>query len=202
MKKLILISILSLFTIKKASSQDFTVFEHPLNSNKITLYQAIEKYVNSDEKDFKFIKIGKRLHSLVLKYDHKTFKNTSFVLIKDTINSNQFSLNQVGISSKEFHVNKENFKKLLNETNRIIKQFEDKHGEPTKSINNKERYFDENNAKITGDIIATTWVSNNVKLKITFSKEGGHGHYRYLLTISKFQDYLGNMKLPKWWNGY
>ena len=202
MKELILILMASIFTSINASSQDFDFFDYPLNSDKITLCQAIEKYGINDNNDFRFVRIGKRLHSLVVKYDHKIFANNSFVLIRDTINSNEFKLNQVALSSKEFQINEKNFKKLLDETNRIINQFEKKYGKPTKSINNKDRYFGQKNEEIVDEIIATTWDSNNIKLKITFYKGGEHGHYHYYLDVSTFEDYFGNMKLPEWWNGY
>jgi len=202
MKQLIIISIISIFAIKNGISQDFAFLEYPLYAEKVTLIQAIEKYGVNDYNDFEFIRIGKRIHSLVWKYDHKIFKTNSYVLLRDTINSNQFSLNQIGLSSNELLVNEKNFKKLLDETNKIRKQFEEKYGKPTKDVNNKERYFDQSKMETVGDIIATTWESNNVKLKITFMKGGEHGRYRYHLRIHKFQDYLGNMKLPEWWDGY
>lgn len=202
MKELISIFIASIFISINASSQDFDFFEYPLNSNKITLAEAIEKYVNNDKIDFKYIKIGKRLHSLVVNYDHKIFTNNSYVLIRDTINSNQFSLNQIGLSSREFYIKEENFIKLLDETNKLIHQFEKKYGKPTNYVNNEDRYFGQKNEKISGDIITSTWVFKDTKLKISFIKGGDHGHFRYQLRINKFQDYLGNIKLPKWWDGY
>jgi len=162
----------------------------------------MEKYGFDDKQDFKFIKIGKGLHSLVLKYEEGIFRNKSFVLIRDTINSNLFSLNQIGLHARDFRISKENFDTLLNETNSIVNQFKNKYGEPTKIVDRKERYFGQNDKDIADDIIAVTWDTNNVKLKITFSKAGEKGPYWYQLRISKFQDYYGNMKLPESWNGY
>ena len=162
----------------------------------------MDKYEINDNSDFQFIQIGERLHSIVVTYDYKIFINKSFVLLRDTVDSSQFQLNQIGISSYELFVSEANFIKLRDESNKIINQFKIKYGEPTKYVNNKDRYFDQINSEISGDIIAATWVSNDIKLKVTFSKDGEHGEYRYQLCIHKFQDYFGNVKLPEWWDGY
>ncbi len=200
--KLIFIFIATIFSLNHAVSQDFTFFDFSLNKEKLTLCQAMEKYGINDKDAFHYIQIGQRLHSLVVQYDHKIFSNHSYVLLRDTVDTSQFWLNQIGLSSKMFSVTNTHFKRILDETHQLINQFKLKYGEPTKYVDNEDRYFGQKNEGIAGDIVAITWDCNNVKLKITFAKEGEHGVYHYHLRVDKFQDYLGNMKLPKWWNGY
>jgi len=201
MKKIIITTFLSFIILINVRSQDLTFFDIPLNSGKVTLCEAIEKYGTNGNgnDDFKYGKIGKRMHSLVFKYEHKIFKNNAFVLFRDSINFSEFSLNQIGLSSREYLITEKNFNKLLKETNKVLKQLEDKYGSPSKIENLTDRYYGEENDKIPGKIIKATWETNNVKLQIEFAKDGPPGHHFYSLKIHKFQDYIGNMKIPKGW---
>lgn len=201
MKRIIIISLLSLVLLIEVRGQDLSCFDFPLYTEKVTLCEAIEKYGNNSigEEDFKFVKIGKRMHSIVLKYENGVFENKAFALLRDTISSSEFSLNQIGLSSKEYQLKEKNFNLLLKETNRLLDLLEEKYGPPTKLENLKDRYYGQENDHVPGKIIKATWDKNNIKLQIKFAKDGPYNHYFYSLKIRKFKDYIGNMKLPEGW---
>jgi hypothetical protein len=199
MKPSIFFFILVFFANYNIKSQDFTIFDHPLNA-RFSLCESIGNYNFSD--NFRFVKIGKNLHSLISDEEAKVILNMAITLMKDSMDTDSYLLNQISMSSKDYKINEENFKKLYDETEIIIDQFVAKYGNPTKLVKNETLFFGEDSEFLGGSILAATWLDGKTKLQVLFSKDVDFRINLYAIRIFKFQDYLGNMKVPNGFKGY
>jgi hypothetical protein len=199
MKPSIFFFILVFFANYNVKSQDFTIFDHPLNA-RLSLCESIENYNFSD--NFRFVKIGKNLYSLISNEEGKVILNKAITLMKDSMDTDSYLLNQISMSSKDYKINEENFKKLYDETEIIIDQFVANYGNPTKLVKNETFFFGEDNEFLGGSILAATWIDGKTKLQVLFSKDVDFRINLYAIRIFKFQDYLGNMKVPDDFEGF
>lgn len=182
--------------------QDLRIFNHELDLEEVTESEALDQFKASE--DYKFITIGKELHSLVFEIEDQIFKYNSYVLKADSIKSDCYKLNQIGLSSERLEITKYNFDRLKSKSEELIEYFRIKLGEPTKKEVITTNFWNENDPTNGEKIMMAVWVKDDVKLKIIFSLTGNekHNSYAYELRISKFKDYLGNLKLQPWWDGY
>lgn len=199
MKASIFFFILVFFANHNIKSQDFTIFDHHLNT-RLSLCESLENFNFSD--NFRFVNIGKNLYSLISDEEGKVILNKAITLMKDSIGTDDYLLNQISMSSKDYKISEENFKNLYNETEKIIDQFVAKYGKPTKLIKNETLFFGKYDKNSGGNILAATWLDGKTKLQVRFSKDVEFRLELYTIRINKFQDYLGNMKVPDGFEGY
>lgn len=106
---MILLIYFSFFTNHNLKSQDFSIFDHPLNT-RLSLCESIENYIFSN--NFRFVNIGKNLYSLISDEEGELILNKSITLMKDSMDSGDYLLYQISMSSKDYKISEENFKKL------------------------------------------------------------------------------------------
>jgi hypothetical protein len=82
----------------------------------------------------------------------------------------------------------ENFKKCLEATEQLIKDYTNVYGEPTELIVGDTAYKDPSKEKHWGyDVIEARWINDQQKFKIDFQFSGGKGVYFYLVRIEAYK---------------
>lgn len=183
------------FLNTRLSAQSLAIFETKLYSEKIQLCDLLNKYINPHN-EFKYYPLGNSFYGV------STYDNNSSIFGYWTFTIRKHSLNQYGFSSLELPINKEWYNKLSRFADSTIKIFTAKYGKPFKETFVKNNVYQKGRKYLSGDVKKAMWLINGQKIKVDFSIDGEHKEYFYSLKIERFKDYYGNIKLPKWWDGY
>lgn len=101
-------------------------------------------------------------------------------------------LNWIHFSQYLDSITENNFKKCLNATKKIIKEYTKTSGKPDTTIAGNQKYIDPNKKRHWGyNVLEARWKDyNGMKVKVEFDFMGGKGLYKFLVKIDYFdKDY-------------